>query len=45
VETLAPDVIRVPVGTLPRGSRITFTSYWPGAGRWEGTDFAVAVEY
>jgi len=34
----------LPATEFPRGGRITFTSYWPGAGRWEGTDFAVAVE-
>jgi glucoamylase len=29
--------------SLPEGSQITFTFYWPDAKRWEGTDFIVRV--
>ncbi|HEX9078184.1 MAG TPA: glucan 1,4-alpha-glucosidase [Desulfuromonadaceae bacterium] len=29
--------------SLPGGRRISFTFYWPGAGRWEGADFSVSV--
>lgn len=31
-------------GLLPEGSRVEFTIYWPGADRWEGTDFTVTFE-
>ena len=33
----------LPSGTLPPGSEIRFTFYWPEAGRWEGTDFSVKI--
>jgi glucoamylase len=33
----------LPTGTLPSGSEIRFTFYWPEAGRWEGTDFSVKI--
>jgi len=31
-------------GSLPEGSQVEFTIYWPGADRWEGTDFTVTFE-
>ncbi|HUK66955.1 MAG TPA: glycoside hydrolase family 15 protein [Anaeromyxobacteraceae bacterium] len=30
-------------GSLPRGSEVLFTFYWPLASRWEGEDFAVKI--
>ena len=33
----------LPTAALPRGSEILFSFYWPDAGRWEGTDFAVKI--
>jgi glucoamylase len=33
----------LPSGTLPPGSEIRFTFYWPQAGRWEGMDFSVKI--
>jgi glucoamylase len=33
----------LPIEAVPPGERIVFTFYWPGAQRWEGTDFTVAV--
>jgi len=29
--------------SLPDGKEIEFTFYWPGAGRWEGTDFIIRI--
>jgi glucoamylase len=28
---------------LPEGKQVKFTFYWPDAGHWEDTDFAVRV--
>ncbi len=33
----------LPTSGLSAGSTVTFTFHWPGADRWEGTDFSVAV--
>jgi glucoamylase len=33
----------VPSSALAAGQAIVFTFYWPDPGRWEGTDFSVAV--
>jgi glucoamylase len=34
----------LPTASLPVGGRIAFTFYWPQENRWEGTDYAVAIE-
>jgi glucoamylase len=34
----------LPTASLPGGSPITFTFYWPDEKRWEGTDYTVRVE-
>ncbi|ARP62901.1 glucan 1,4-alpha-glucosidase [Mesorhizobium sp. WSM1497] len=31
----------LPVASLPKGSTLTFTFFWPGAGDWENVDFSV----
>jgi glucoamylase len=36
-------VADLPAAQLKAGRTVRFTFYWPGAGRWEGTDFAVEV--
>jgi glucoamylase len=36
-------VVDLPTAALAPGAIVPFTFYWPGADRWEGTDFAVAV--
>jgi len=33
----------LPTGQIAAGARLDFTFYWPRAGRWEGSDFAVAI--
>ncbi len=33
----------LPTESLPEGSQIRFTFYWPDANRWEGTDFEIHV--
>jgi glucoamylase len=37
-------VLDVPTASLPVGSKVIFTFYWPQENRWEGTDFTVVVE-
>jgi glucoamylase len=34
----------LPTASLPGGSQIVFTFYWPQENRWEGTDYGVTVE-
>lgn len=34
----------LPTASLPSGSQILFTLFWPDENRWEGTDFSVVVE-
>jgi glucoamylase len=34
----------LPTASLPRGSQVVFTFFWPKEKRWEGTDYAVTVE-
>jgi glucoamylase len=41
---LGTHVLNLPTASLPAGSEVTFTFYWPLESRWEGTDFAVSVE-
>lgn len=31
-------------GSLPEGTRVQFTFYWPEAGHWEGADFVVCID-
>ena len=40
---LGTHLADLPTASLPAGTDITFTFYWPGDDRWEGTDFAVTV--
>ena len=37
-------VMDLPTASLPGGSQITFTFYWPQENRWEGTNYSVIVE-
>ena len=41
---LGLHVVDLPTRELAVGRRVRFTFYWPLAGRWEGTDFEIAVE-
>ena len=34
----------LPTASLPVGSRVVFTFYWPQENRWEGMDYSVVVE-
>jgi glucoamylase len=40
------DIYRLdlPTASLPAGSQITFTFYWPRENRWEGQDYTVQIE-
>ena len=40
---LGVHVIDLPTGGLGPGAAVSFTFYWPEAGRWEGVDFRVKV--
>ncbi|HUX88928.1 MAG TPA: glucan 1,4-alpha-glucosidase [Chloroflexota bacterium] len=40
---LGVHVVDLSTASLPGGATVRFTFYWPAAGHWEGTDFAVAV--
>jgi glucoamylase len=40
---LGVHVVDLPTAALAPGAIVPFTFYWPGADRWEGTDFAVEV--
>ncbi len=35
----------LPTASLPAGSEIRFTFYWPDADRWEGADFSVNIPW
>jgi glucoamylase len=37
-------VARIPTAGLPPGTAVTFTVFWPGPERWEGTDFRVELD-
>ncbi len=37
-------VLDLPTASLPAGSSVVFTFYWPKENRWEGTDYSVVVE-
>jgi glucoamylase len=34
----------LPTASLPGGSKVVFTFYWPNENRWEGKDYTVTVE-
>ena len=34
----------LPTASLPGGSKVVFTFYWPNEDRWEGKDYSVIVE-
>jgi len=37
-------ILDLPTASLPAGSQAAFTFYWAAENRWEGTDFAVAIQ-
>ncbi|HUO26417.1 MAG TPA: glucan 1,4-alpha-glucosidase [Candidatus Aquilonibacter sp.] len=41
---LGIHTLDLPTASLPSGSQILFTFYWPEENRWEGTDYSVTVE-
>jgi glucoamylase len=41
---LGIHVLDLPTASLPGGSEVFFTFYWPSDNRWEGTNFSVSVE-
>jgi glucoamylase len=41
--TLGVYIADLPTERLPRGTTVFFTFYWPEPGRWERTDFAIAL--
>ncbi len=40
---LAIHIADLAAASLPGGSRVNFTIYWPETGAWEGVDFAVRI--
>ena len=42
--TLGVHLLDLPTRELRPGDAIIFTFYWPGANRWEATDFNVLVD-
>ncbi len=42
--TLGVHVVDLPTSAEPAGASVTFTFHWSDANRWEGANFAVAVE-
>jgi glucoamylase len=41
---LGTYILDLPTASLPVGSQVVFTFYWPQENRWEGTDYTVVVE-
>jgi glucoamylase len=41
---LGLHVVDLPTRDLPAGRRVRFTFYWAIAGRWEGSDYEIAVD-
>jgi glucoamylase len=41
---LGVHTLDLPTASLPGGSQVAFTFYWPQESRWEGTDYSVIVE-
>jgi glucoamylase len=37
-------VLDLPTASLPSGSKVAFTFYWPQENRWQGEDYSVVVE-
>jgi glucoamylase len=37
-------ILDLPTASLPVGSKVIFTFFWPKENRWEGTDYSVTVE-
>ena len=37
-------ILDLPTASLPSGSQVVFTFFWPEENRWEGTDYSVKVE-
>jgi glucoamylase len=37
-------ILDLPTTSLPAGSKVDFTFYWPQENRWEGKDYSVTVE-
>ena len=42
--TLGVHLVDLPTTGLGLNDRVQFTFYWPGADRWEGVNFTIAVE-
>lgn len=40
---LGIHLLDLPTASLPTGSKVVFTFFWPHENRWEGTDFTVTV--
>src|SRR5579871_3047201 len=40
---LGIHILDLPTASLPVGSQVTFTFYWPQENRWEGKDYVVTV--
>jgi len=41
---LGTYILDLPTASLPAGSSVVFTFYWPKENRWEGTDYSVVVQ-
>jgi glucoamylase len=41
---LGIHTLDLPTASLPPGSQVEFTFFWPQENRWEGTNYGVAVE-
>jgi glucoamylase len=41
--TLGIHILDLPTASLPVGSQVTFTFFWPLENRWEGTNYSVVV--
>ena len=41
---LGIHTLDLPTASLPSGSQVVFTFFWPQENRWEGTNYGVAVE-
>jgi glucoamylase len=41
---LGTYVLDLPTASLPAGSQVAFSFYWPQENRWEGVDYSVTVE-
>ena len=40
---LGIHILDLPTSSLPAGSQVVFTFYWPQENRWEGKDYTVIV--